>query len=66
MNPYFDADTVDESAQVTEMAGNQTVLNQVQGQSGWSQSPTKCLVMLWFAVLAAYWFIGYFFKGQRS
>lgn len=62
----FSADTVDETAAVTEMSGNGTLLNQAMGKEGWGTSPTKCLVMLWFAVLAAYWAVGYFFKAQRA
>lgn len=28
-------------------------------------SPSRSLVMLWFACLALYWGLGYIFKGQR-
>jgi hypothetical protein len=62
----FSADTVEESMTTTSMAGNGTLLNQATGREGWGTSPTKCLVVLWFAVLAAYWAIGFFFKSQRA
>lgn len=62
----MEADTVDETASVTHMSGNATLLNQAMGKEGWGTSPTKCLVIMWFTVLGTYWAIGYFFKGQRA
>lgn len=63
---YMPVDTVDETAAHTDMMGSSSVINQVNGQPGWKNSPTKGLVMLWFAVLGAYWFVGWFFRGQRK
>lgn len=53
---------VDETAQVTDMMGDASQRNI---SNGLRTSPSRSLVILWFAVLAAYWFLGYFFKGSR-
>lgn len=63
---YMPVDTVDDTASHTEMMGPSSVINQVNGMPGWSNSPTKSLVLLWFFVLGLYWFVGWFFKGQRK
>lgn len=64
---YFPADQVDESADVTQMSGNATTDNQAAGAKGRIfGSPTLSLVALWFVVLATYWAVGTFFRGQRS
>lgn len=63
---YMPTETVDETAAVTEMSGNATLLNQAAGTPGWGTSPTKSLIIMWFVVLGAYWAIGFFFKGQRA
>lgn len=62
----FGADTVDDTADVTDMAGSATVANQASGRSIFGGSPTRAMVALWFATLLFYSFIGYFFRGQRS
>lgn len=58
----FSVYEVDETASATDMMGASSQMNQM---SSWRTSPARSLVLLWFAVLAAYWFLGYFFKGQR-
>jgi hypothetical protein len=63
---YMPVDTVDETAQFTDMAGSATIVNQVTGRPGLKENPARSLVVLWFVILAAYWFIGWFFRGQRS
>jgi hypothetical protein len=63
---YMPADQVDETAGNTEMQGPSSGLNQLAGKATWLNDPTKCLVGLWFVVLAVYWAVGYFFRGQRS
>lgn len=65
-SPYMPVDTVDETADYTEMQGPSSMINQMGGKASWANSPTKCLVGLWFLVLALYWFVGWFFRGQRS
>jgi hypothetical protein len=62
----FSADTVDETADVTDMSGDQTIANQLSSRSVFGGSPAKALIALWFAALGLYAFIGWFFKGQRS
>jgi hypothetical protein len=62
----MNVDTVDENAQYTDMQGPSSGLNELAGRASWASSPTKSLVALWFAILGAYWFVGWFFKGQRS
>lgn len=67
MYNFMPTDVVDETAQNTGMAGAATVANQAAGSRvPILSSPTKSLVVLWFVVLAAYWFVGWFFKGSRS
>jgi hypothetical protein len=63
---YMPVDQVDETADYTDMQGPSSTLNQLAGKVPWSQNPTMSLVVLWFVVLAAYWFVGWFFRGQRS
>ena len=63
---YFPADTVDEQAGYTDMAGDATSANQSAGRSLFGGNPAMSLVALWFVTLAVYWGIGTFFKGQRS
>lgn len=62
----FSADTVDETADVTDMSGAATVANQASGRSLFGGSPAKAMIGLWFLVLGLYAALGYFFKGQRS
>jgi hypothetical protein len=59
----FGAYTVDESSGPEEMMGASSVRNQM---TAFRQSPSRSLVVLWFVVLATYWFLGYFFKGARK
>lgn len=59
-------DTVDETADYTDMQGPSSSVNQLAGRMGFAQTPTGSLVLLWLVALAAYWGIGYFFRGQRS
>lgn len=61
---YMPADTVEEQASDTGMSGFASIANRGGGLFG--GSPTQSLVMLWFTVLAAYWALGYFFKGHRA
>lgn len=63
---YQPVDTVDETAGFTDMQGQASAMNMMAGRGTWSQSPTKALVVLWFVVLALYWFLGWFFRGQRK
>jgi hypothetical protein len=63
---YMPVDTVNEGAMHTDMMGASSAVNQAQGAPSWTSSPTKGLVFLWFVVLGAYWFIGWFFRGQRK
>jgi hypothetical protein len=60
----FGAYTVDESMDASQHAGSGTMMNQLN--SSGAASPSKSLAVLWFAVLALYWFLGWFFKGARS
>lgn len=61
----FGARTVDESMTGAEMQGPSSTVNQRVGNT-WTGSATKSLVVLWFAVLALYWFLGWLFKGRRG
>ena len=61
---YMPADTVEEQASDTGMAGFATIGN-ISGV-GLFSSPSRSLVALWFLALFTYWGVGYFFKGQRS
>lgn len=65
-SPYMPVDTVDDTADMTEMQGPSSGINQLAGRASWASSPTKCLIGLWVLVLALYWGLGWFFKGQRS
>jgi hypothetical protein len=58
----FSVTEVDETASVTEMMGASSASN--IGRS-LRISPARSLVVLWFVVLAAYWFLGYVFKSAR-
>lgn len=62
---YMPADTVDEQASDTGMSGPASLANRA-GLNLFGGSPTRSLVALWFTALAAYWALGYFFKGARS
>jgi hypothetical protein len=59
----FNVYPVDEQAQMTEMMGASTQINQA---ASIRNSPSRSLVALWVAVLAFYWFLGWFFKGARK
>jgi hypothetical protein len=60
-------DTVDETASHTGMMGGASAMNQTAGSRvSILSSPTKSLLVLWFVVLAVYWFVGWFFKSARS
>lgn len=63
---YMPADTVDETAANTGMAGLATVQNQASAIPGFASGPTGSLVVLWVAAMLAYWGMGYLFRGQRS
>jgi hypothetical protein len=65
-SPYMPVDTVDETADMTDMQGPSSTINQLAGKATWASSPTKSLLVIWFGVLALYWFLGWFFRGQRS
>jgi hypothetical protein len=59
----FGAYPVDDTGGMdTGMMGVSTATNQM---SGARIAPSRSLVVLWFAALALYWFLGYLFKGQR-
>lgn len=62
----FSTNTIDESMQTpgAEVAGGPVASNNVR--SIWTQSASKSLVYLWFAVLALYWALGYLFRGKRG
>lgn len=64
--PYMPTDTVDETASYTEMQGPSSAVNQLAGKPTWLSSPTKSLIALWILAVAAYWFVGWFFRGQRA
>jgi hypothetical protein len=63
LDSEFSVYQVDETAQATDMMGASSHMNQI---SSWRTSPARSLVILWFFVLAVYWFLGYFFKGARK
>lgn len=65
-DPYMPVDTVDETASYTDMQGPSSRLNQMAGRSTWASSPTKSLILMWVAAMGLYWFIGWFFRGQRA
>lgn len=65
-DPYTPVDTVDERASYDEMQGPSSGVNQLAGAKTWLSSPTKSLVLLWFAALGMYWLVGYVFRGQRA
>jgi hypothetical protein len=58
----FGVTEVDETAAVTDMMGSSSATN--IGRS-LRISPARSLVVLWFVILAAYWFLGYMFKSAR-
>jgi hypothetical protein len=47
-----------------EMQGPSSTVNQMVGKSGFSSSPTRALVVLWFVVLGIYWMLGWLFRGS--
>ena len=61
----FTTYTVDESMTAEEMQGPSSTVNQRVGNV-MAGSATKSLVVLWFAVLALYWFLGWLFRGRRG
>jgi len=63
---YMPVETVDETADVTEMQGPSSTLNQMSGKSSIFASPTKSLIALWVLAIVMYWFIGWFFRGNRA
>lgn len=65
-SPYMPVDQVDETASYTEMQGPSSSVNELAGRAGINANPTKALVALWFVALAAYFAIGWLFRGQRS
>lgn len=65
-SPYMPVDTVDETADYTDMQGPSSSVNQLGGKASMMNSPTKSLIGLWLLALLAYWFCGWFFRGQRS
>lgn len=62
----FQTDIVNETADVTDMSGDATVANQSRGFQITGGSPSRSLIVLWFAALGLYAFIGWFFRGQRQ
>lgn len=66
-SPYdMPVDEVDDRAMMDGMQGPSSTVNQLAGRLPWSADPARCLVVLWFVVLFAYWAIGMFFRGQRK
>lgn len=63
---YMPADTVEEQASDTGMSGMASLTNRAGFGNLFGGSPTRSLVALWFLALGAYWFIGWYFKGNRS
>jgi hypothetical protein len=61
---YMPADTVDEQAADTGMAGLGSLANRAGGSP--FATPTRSLVAMWFLALGAYWFLGWFFKGSKG
>jgi len=59
---YMPVDTVDESADFTDMQGQASALNMTQGKPKWFDSPTKSLVALWVFILLVYSLFGFFFR----
>lgn len=60
---YLPTDFVAESAEVTEMMGQASGLNQQQDRrQNWRESPTKSLVALWFFIVILYLLLGFFFR----
>ena len=65
-SPYMPVDQVDEGAQLTEMQGPSSTVNQLAGRVSFLSTPTGGLIGLWFVVLLVYWFVGWFFRGARN
>lgn len=66
MQPMFFPDSVDETANYTEMQGPSSTVNQLSGKAAWSQDATKSLIVVWVLALGLLWGLGIFFRGQRS
>ena len=65
-DPYMTTQTVDETASMTDMQGPSSSVNQLAGAATWTSSPTKALIGLWVLCMAAYWMMGWLFRGQRG
>lgn len=65
-DPYMPTQTVDETAQFTEMQGPSSRVNQMAGAATWTSSPTKALIGMWLLAMLLYWALGWFFRGQRG
>lgn len=65
-DPYMPVNTVDETAQMTDMQGPSSHVNQLAGASTWTSSPTKALIGLWVLSMIGYWIMGWLFRGQRG
>lgn len=63
---YVPADTVEEQASDTGMSGYASLSNRMGTGGLFTGSPTMSLVWLWLLALGAYWFLGWFFKGERK
>ena len=60
---YLPVNTVDEVADVTDMMGQASQLNQAGANKRTiKNSPTKALVMLWVLALALYTLLSYYFR----
>lgn len=65
-SPYMPVDTVDDTANMTDMQGPSSSINQLAGAATWRSSPTKSLIALWVLAVLVYYGVGVLFRGQRS
>lgn len=63
---YMPVQSVDETANYTEMQGPSSSVNELAARESWSNSPTKSLIGLWLLALGLYWLAGFLFRGARS
>lgn len=61
---YGISDESDSLSMGAEMQGPSSSVNQMVGKGSWTSSPTRSLVLLWFAVLFVYWMLGWLFRGK--
>jgi hypothetical protein len=57
-------ETVDESADYTDMMGQASVMNQAGAPSSLRTNPTKALIAFWVFLVLFYALFGYLFRGR--